>query len=210
MSLFILEICHKSCIISTILCVIGNFNVTDQLCLNWLLVVQSLSRVWLCNPWTAACQASLYYVISQSLLTDMVFKNSPKDCSESSIELTVEQWAAFHSPSFVQEMRKHPLFAYVSQKINQSNFSNKRQISYLPLLTIYWASLVIQMAKNLLAMQETTCNTAGLDSIPYLGRSPEGGHCYPLQYSCLENSMDRGAWRAVVHGVTKSRTWLSN
>ena len=36
----------------------------------------------------------------------------------------------------------------------------------------------------------------------------EGGHGNPLQYSCLENSMDRGAWRATVHGVTKSRTQL--
>ena len=38
------------------------------------------------------------------------------------------------------------------------------------------------------------------------GRSPEGGHGNPLQCSCLENPMDRGAWRAAVHGVTKSQT----
>ena len=38
------------------------------------------------------------------------------------------------------------------------------------------------------------------------GRSPGGGHGSPLQYSCLENPMDRGAWWATVHGVTKSRT----
>ena len=42
--------------------------------------------------------------------------------------------------------------------------------------------------------------------IPGLGRSPGGGHGYPLQYSCLENPMDQGAWRAAVHGVTKS--WM--
>ena len=45
--------------------------------------------------------------------------------------------------------------------------------------------------------------------IPGSGRSPEGGHGNPLQYSCLENPMDRGAWRATVHGVSKSRTPLS-
>ena len=39
--------------------------------------------------------------------------------------------------------------------------------------------------------------------IPGLGRSPGGGHNNPPQYSCLENPMDRGAWRATVHGVTK-------
>ena len=49
----------------------------------------------------------------------------------------------------------------------------------------------------------------GKDSIPGLGRSPGGGNGNPLQYSCLENSMDSGAWLATVHGVTKSQTQLS-
>ena len=44
------------------------------------------------------------------------------------------------------------------------------------------------------------------DLIPGSGRSPGGGHGNPLQYSCLENPMNRGAWRAIVHRVTKSRT----
>ena len=47
-------------------------------------------------------------------------------------------------------------------------------------------------------------------SIPGLGRYPGGGHGNPLQYSCLENPMDRGAWWATVHGVTKSLTQLKN
>ena len=42
-------------------------------------------------------------------------------------------------------------------------------------------------------------------STPGSGRSPGGGHGNPFQYSCLENPMDRGAWRAVVHGVAKSQ-----
>ena len=45
-----------------------------------------------------------------------------------------------------------------------------------------------------------------MDSIPELGRRPGGGHGNPLQYSCLENPMDRGAWRATVHGVARSLT----
>ena len=50
-------------------------------------------------------------------------------------------------------------------------------------------------------------NAGDLGLIPGLGRSPgEGNGNNPLQYSCLENSMDRGAWWATVHGVTKSRT----
>ena len=45
-------------------------------------------------------------------------------------------------------------------------------------------------------------------SIPGSGRSPGDGHGNPLQYSCLENPMDRGVWQATVHRVTKSRTQL--
>ena len=45
-------------------------------------------------------------------------------------------------------------------------------------------------------------------SIPGSGRSPGGGHGNPLQFSCLENFIDRGAWCATFHGVTKSWTWL--
>ena len=47
-------------------------------------------------------------------------------------------------------------------------------------------------------------------SIPGSGRSPGGGHRSLLQYSCLENPMDRGAWWATVHGVVKSQTQLSD
>ena len=46
--------------------------------------------------------------------------------------------------------------------------------------------------------------------IPWSGRFPGEGHGYPLQYSCLENPMDRGAWQPAVHEVTKSQMWLSN
>ena len=45
-------------------------------------------------------------------------------------------------------------------------------------------------------------------SIPGSGRSPGGGNGHPLQYSCLENPMDKGAWRATLHGVTKSHIQL--
>ena len=61
------------------------------------------------------------------------------------------------------------------------------------------------MVKNLPAKASDT-RDAG--SIPRLERSPGGGHENPLQYSCLENPMDRGAWRATVHGVAKSWTQL--
>ena len=57
-----------------------------------------------------------------------------------------------------------------------------------------------------LVVKNPPANEGEADSIPGLGRSPGGGNANPLQYSCLENSMDRGAWWATVHGVTKSQT----
>ena len=53
-------------------------------------------------------------------------------------------------------------------------------------------------------------NVRDLGSVPGLGRSPGEGNGHPLQYSCLEDSMDGGAWWATVHGVTKTWTWLSD
>ena len=47
-----------------------------------------------------------------------------------------------------------------------------------------------------------------MGSIPGSGKTPGGGHGNPLQYSCLENPMDRGTWQAVVHRITKSQTQL--
>ena len=58
--------------------------------------------------------------------------------------------------------------------------------------------------------KEFACNTGGLSLIPGLGRSPREGNRYPLQYSCLENSMNKRAWQSTVRGVTKSWTGLSN
>ena len=54
------------------------------------------------------------------------------------------------------------------------------------------------------------CNVGDQGSIPVLGKFPGEGNGNPLQYSCLGNPMDRGTWWATVHGVTKSRTQLSN
>ena len=55
-------------------------------------------------------------------------------------------------------------------------------------------------------VEESACNVGDLSYIPGLGRSPGEGNCYPFQYSGLENSMDRWAWRPTVHGVAEIRT----
>ena len=58
--------------------------------------------------------------------------------------------------------------------------------------------------------KEPACHVGDLGLIPGLGRSPGGGYGNPLQYSGLENPLDRGAWRATVHGVARSLTRLSD
>ena len=57
---------------------------------------------------------------------------------------------------------------------------------------------------------ESACNAGDPSLIPGLRRSPREGNDNPLQYSCLENPMDRGAWQTIVHGVARSHTQLSN
>ena len=58
--------------------------------------------------------------------------------------------------------------------------------------------------------KESACNVGDPGSISGSGRPPGGGHGNLLQYSCVENPMDRGAWRATDHRVALSRTWLSD
>ena len=66
-----------------------------------------------------------------------------------------------------------------------------------------WAALVAIVVRNPPA---NAGDIREVCSIPVLGRSPGGGHGNSLQYSCLENPMDRGAWQTIVHGVAESDT----
>ena len=58
--------------------------------------------------------------------------------------------------------------------------------------------------------KQSACNAGDLGSVPGLGSSPGEGNGNPLQYTCLGNPMDRGAWQAIAHGVANSQTWLTN
>ena len=58
-------------------------------------------------------------------------------------------------------------------------------------------------------VKDLPTNAGGMSSISGSGISPGEGNGNPLQYSCLENSLDRGVWQAIVHGITKNLTWLS-
>ncbi|CAI9167139.1 unnamed protein product [Rangifer tarandus platyrhynchus] len=64
-------------------------------------------------------------------------------------------------------------------------------------------SMLAKISKTKPSIKESTFNAGDVSLIPWLGRFPGRGHSDPLQYYCLENPMDRGAWWATVHGVTK-------
>ena len=89
---------------------------------------------------------------------------------------------------------------------NQNLFYHALKISHLHYIQVKYsfASQVALVVKNLPASAGDT-RDEGL--IPGWGRSPGGGNSNPLQYSCLENPMDKGTWWATVHSVTKSQTW---
>ena len=86
---------------------------------------------------------------------------------------------------------------------------------YLPIRTVllYTGSFPISLEQPLrlpwwLSGKESACSAGDAGSISGWGRSPGEGNGNPLQYSSLENPMERGAWWAVVHGVANSQTWL--
>ena len=87
---------------------------------------------------------------------------------------------------------------------NAENFSFVCGLLYV-IYSIYTCGLPTWCSSK-----ESACNVGDLGSIPGLGRSPGEGNGNPLQYSFLENSMDRRAWQAMVHGVAKSLIQLSN
>ena len=68
-----------------------------------------------------------------------------------------------------------------------------------------WCSVIHTSFPGSSVAKESDCSVGVLGLIPGLGRSPDEGNSKPLQYSCLENPMDRGAWQATVHGVTRVR-----
>ena len=74
----------------------------------------------------------------------------------------------------------------------------------------FWVVAIVMGFPDGSDSKKSACNAEDLGLIPGLGRSPGEGNGNPLQYSGLENPMDRDAWKATVHGVTKSQTQLSN
>ena len=137
-------------------------------------VLQLPSHVWLFMiPWIAACQASISLTISQNL---------PKLTSSESVMPSnhlILCWPLLFLPSFSPSIR-----VFFNESALYIAFIYLFYKWYLRLITLHLYSLVVQLVKNPPAMRD-------LDLIPGLRRSPWEGNGYPLQYSCLENFMDR-------------------
>ena len=84
----------------------------------------------------------------------------------------------------------------------------KRVVGYIGRLRLTHTRCASQVALGVNNLPANTGDVSEAGSVPGFGRSPGGGHGDPLQYSCLENPTDKGAWRAAVHRVTKSWTRL--
>ena len=114
--------------------------------------------------------------------------------------------------SLVGELRSHKLWGMA--KTNTKNKKEKKQSIGIHCLCCILVTALWHIWYSLFSggpdSEESACNAGDLGSVPRWGRSPGGGHGNPLQYSCLENPIDRGAWRAAVCGVTKSWTRLSD
>ena len=86
---------------------------------------------------------------------------------------------------------------------------NKGLLGYYTFFILYIQCLLYQGASQVALMVKNPPANAGdirdAGSIPTLGRSPEAGHGNPLQYSCLENTMYRGTWRATVHQIANNQ-----
>ena len=96
-------------------------------------------------------------------------------------------WATVHGVTKSQTRLSDFTFTHKQFK------KTKLSVTKLLVITYWWFS-----------GKESSCNAGDLGSIPGWGRSRGEGNGNPLQYSCLENAMDRGAWQATVQGVAKS------
>ena len=122
-------------------------------------------------------------------------------------------WNAFSSPLASTVLFFHPISVYGSPRICQVHGygSGGRGIPrhfWLP--EMFFNLVHMHLFPGSSDGKESACSAGDSGSIPGSGRSPGGGNGHPLQYSCLENSVDKGACQATVHGVAKSWTQLND
>ena len=101
---------------------------------------------------------------------------------------------------------KLPICSLVDKKLYLYRFNSGILFSHENETIVIFETTLVELwgFPSGLDSKESDCNVGNLSSVPGSGRSPGEGNGNPLQYSCLENPMDRGAWRATVHRVTES------
>ena len=112
------------------------------------------------------------------------------------------------APEFTLEIKLFPNKSLYAETFDDCQFV--KNLWLLPERNVYIYKRTLTGLPWCLRGKESTCHAGDPGSIPGSRRSPGGGHGHPLQYSCLENPKDRGAWQATVHGVAEGRTRLSS
>ena len=177
-----------------------------------LMLGSPLTGVWLsATLWTAAHQASLCFTVFWSLLKLMSIESMmPSNhlilCCPF---LLLPSIFSSISGSFPISW----LFTSGGQSIGTSASASVHLMNIQGWFLLELTALISLLSKgpsrvcSSTIVKESACNAGDLGLIPGSERSSWEGNGSPLQYSCLENSLDRGAWWAIVHGVTKSWAW---
>ena len=121
------------------------------------------------------------------------------------LQARILEWVAFSFSRGSSQARDRAQVSCIAGRIFTS-WVTREALNINTNINIKWASQVVLVIKNL------PVNAGDIRDVFHLwmGRSPGGRHGNPLQYSCLETPMDRGAWQATVHRVPKSQTWHSD
>ena len=190
------------------MCVLGIplFTSTPSVPPNLLMTLGNHCEHWKdCNKWenrclkmSCNCVSSLIFLIAQAHIKWSIHFNGNYQLNL----IVLKCWD--HHLTLDVHLQK---FTWILAELFLYNFIRKilcfirgyiRKLLFFKYAILYLNTLILYGG---LDSEESTCNVGDLGSIPGLGRSPGGGYGNTFQYSCLENPVDRGAWRATVHGM---------
>ena len=162
------------------------------------------SSLTLCDPMHCSLPGSCFHGIFQARVLEWVALSYSRDLESNGLLIPIQHRGSESSARQWCCNRTCMPVLFIMSKVRMF-ISKPRNLSIYNILTwdIYTYIPYMGFAGGSDG-KESACSAGDLGSIPGSGRSPGGGNSYPLQYSCLENSMDRGAWQATVHGVAKS------
>ena len=160
------------------------------------------------TPWTVAYQAPLSMGFSRQEYWSGLPFSSPGDLPDPRIEpISPGLVGGFFTTEPSGKSQRDREKSQIQKASKALVYLVNHQVDSLDLF-LSWASLVAQMVKKK-KKKKYACNAGDPGTNPGSGRSPGEENGNLLQYSCLENSTDKGVWRATVHGVVKSWTGLS-